>query len=77
MSKVTVEVTCYHINRSIEADNTGRNGGYRVVSVAAQAALLTWVLLSSHLASARLKGEAANLTDITVFFTTFDAGEDA
>ncbi len=77
MSKVTGEITCYTINYTIVVDDTKRNGSDRVVSEAAQPALLAWVPTSSHLASSRVKGATAKPAVKTVFSTTFDAGEEA
>ncbi len=52
--KVPAEEACYHLYHSGVVDNSERNGVAIAFSEAAQAALLTWVSISSCLASARL-----------------------
>ncbi len=49
------EEACYHLYHSGVVDNTGRHGVAIALSGAAKAALLAWVPISPHLASARLK----------------------
>ncbi len=46
------------------------------LSEAAKAALIAWVLISSRLANALLKGTTVNLTVIAVYAKTLDAAEE-
>ncbi len=77
MIKVPGEEACYHLYHSGLVDNTGRHGVAIALSEAAQAALLAWVPISHHLASARLRGTMVNLTFEAVYAPTLDAAEEA
>ncbi len=71
------EEDCYHLYHSGVVDNTGRYGVALALNEAAQAALLAWMSISPHLASARLKGTMVSLTVVAVYAPTLDATEEA
>ncbi len=75
--KVPGEEACYHLYHSGVMDNTGRHGMAIALSEAAQAALLTWVPISSRLASVRLKETMVHITVVAVYASTLDAVEEA